>query len=70
MRKIGRLVSNHHHRDETGLDREGSPERAATNADSLRARAAAHAGGMALFVDYGADHFFSTSLRVCMFVVW
>jgi SAM-dependent MidA family methyltransferase len=51
MRKIAQLIST----DKEGVERAVDPDR----------RKAVHTGGgMALLVDYGADHLFSNSLRV------
>lgn len=53
MRKIGQLISN-------GAE-------VVTDADQPNANTSA--GGMALLVDYGADHLFSNSLRVRFFMM-
>lgn len=66
MRKIGRLISP----GESGEP--GSTEKAASSSDPVRVVSGesgggggggSNRGGMALLVDYGADHFFSSSLR-------
>jgi hypothetical protein len=54
MRKIAQLIS----------DNKGSSENVERAFDSDQGKARHTGGGMALLVDYGADHFFSHSLRV------